>query len=78
MLRYIIFKFARDTLRLTNFEIHRVSYAPVEYDKHLAIPSCFNILIWTINFCGERYKFCKTIKQRVIPSWVAGIRDLTL
>jgi hypothetical protein len=78
MLRYLIFKFTRDTLRLTNFEIRRGSCTPVEYDKHLAIPSCFNILIWTMNFCGWRYKFCKTIKQRVIPSWVAGIRDLAL
>jgi hypothetical protein len=38
---------------------------PMEYDKHLAILHCINIIIWIINFCCGKYKFYKMIKQCV-------------
>jgi len=44
---------------ITNFEIHKISCSPTEYDKHFAIPSCINNLIWIINCCWRDKHFVK-------------------
>ena len=51
---------------ITNFEIHNLSCTPMEYDKHFAIPSCINVLIWTINVFWRDINFVKMITQRVL------------
>ena len=43
------FKFTRENLWLTNFEIHNFFCTPMEYVKGFAILSWISALIWTIN-----------------------------
>jgi hypothetical protein len=38
----------------------------MEYDKHFAIPSCVNALVWTINICWRDINFVKMITQRIL------------
>jgi len=51
---------------MDKFEIHIFQVHPWNLIKHLAIPLCINITIWSYKFCPGLRSFCKTIKQRVL------------
>jgi hypothetical protein len=58
------FKFTREIF-INKFEVPNLQVRPWNLIKHLKIPLCIIISIWSYKFCCGVPKFCKTVKQRV-------------
>lgn len=62
-IRSLNFKFTRETLWLSRLiRSSQFSCAPMEYDKHLVIPSCYKYPNSEYKYWCMRNKFCKKIK----------------
>ena len=62
---HISFEFTCEIL-INKFEVHIFHVHLWDLIKHLAIPLCINISIWSYKFCFGIPRFCKVIKKHVL------------
>jgi len=62
---HLTFEFTCEIL-INKFEVHVFHAQLWVLTKHLAIPLCINISIWSYKFCRGIPRFCKVIKKHVL------------